>query len=153
MSNVHDQELNHLFKVAMGCSECFTGNKLTRSAIDIAQPRWIGKNYWTAKPRVLIMLINPGAGATRRDDQDSKFRTLLHEYKQDKISIEPVFGHIKGDMANWGKLMAFYMHGFDLKFQEIAFANIAWCGEAANQHPPWMLNNSSIDTPNSCLRF
>ncbi|MFZ0207725.1 MAG: hypothetical protein WAL59_16760 [Roseiarcus sp.] len=114
MSNVHDQELNRLFKVAINCNECFTGNKLTRSEIDIAKPRWIRKHYWTAKPKVVIVLINPGAGATRRDDQDSKFKTLLREYKQDKISIEPI---------------------------KIAFANIAWCGEAANRHPPWMLDN------------
>jgi hypothetical protein len=35
---------------------------------------------WKAlKPKVVIKLINPGAGATLRDDQDSKFKTLLHD--------------------------------------------------------------------------
>lgn len=113
---------------------------LTRSKVDIAQPRWIGPRYYTAKPKILIVLINPGAGATRRDDQDLKFNTILREYNAGGIGIHPVFDHIRGDMVNWGKLLSFCIRGFGLDLDEIAFANIAWSGEAANQHPSRMLD-------------
>ena len=141
MFDINKQELDGLFRKAMRCSACFASGQLARSLIDVAQPRWIGLRSGAAKPRVLIMITNPGAGENRRDDQDLKFRDALYKYSDNKTDIQPVFSQQFGDMQNWNKLLSFYIYGFGLDLQEIALANVAWCGSKGDQHPSWMLNN------------
>lgn len=141
MFDINAGDLDGLFRKAMRCNVCFDNGHITRSFIDIAQPRWIGSGYRSAKPRVLIMMTNPGAGENRRDDEDLKFRDILHGYSKNMTDIQPVFDHQFKDMANWNKLLSFYIHGFGLDLQEIALANVAWCGTQRDQHPRWMLSN------------
>jgi len=56
------ENIDDLFKSAVRCNDCFENGRLQRSSIDLAQPRWIGPRYWSVRPRVLIVLMNPGAG-------------------------------------------------------------------------------------------
>jgi len=120
MLDINTRDLDDLFRKAMRCNACFESGHIARSFIDIAQPRWIGSGYRLAKPRVLIMMTNPGAGENRRDDEDSKFGDALRRYSANQTDILPVFDHQFKDMANWNKLLSFYVDGFGVDIQEIA---------------------------------
>jgi len=39
-----------------------------------------------------------------------------------------------------GRFTRFYIDGFGLKLEEVAFANVAWCGTARNRYPRTMLD-------------
>jgi hypothetical protein len=56
---------------AVQCRDCFNLKKLNLESPDfnVAQPRWVGPNYRAAKPRILIMMLNPGAGFARKNKE------------------------------------------------------------------------------------
>ncbi len=138
------EDIDRLFREAVQCSACFEGHgEIQRSGIDIAQPRWIGPGYGSAVPRVLILAINPGAGEKRTDHAaaDGPFTRLLKGYRNHQTSIDAVFDHQRRDMQNWGRLIPFYIGRFGLKLDNIAMANIAWCGTKGDSYPSWMLSN------------
>jgi uracil-DNA glycosylase len=130
-----------LFKSAVACNDCFSDIRLKRSQIDLAQPRWIGARYWSSRPRVVIVLENPGAGNHRDGRADKEFKQRIVAYRDGKTDIQPVFDHQRRDMEHWGDLHSFYMQGFGLEFNEIAFVNVAWCGEDSNKPSRAMLNH------------
>jgi hypothetical protein len=89
----------------------------------------------------LIVGKNPGAGKQRDGLADAEFLKHLEMFKNGRCGIEPAFEHQRRDMRNWGGLNEFYMDGFGLKFDEVAFVNIAWCGTSDNSAPKSMLNS------------
>jgi len=44
-------------------------------------------------------------------------------------------------MPNWGRLIPFHIGRFGLKLDNIAMANVAWCGTKGDHYPSWMLSN------------
>lgn len=138
-----DEQLDALFREALQCNRCFSGRgALQRSRIDIAQPRWIGKDYGKASPKVLILCINPGEGANRTDweSADGRLKMLIEGYRNRANGIHEVFEHQRRDLWNWGRFIAFYIEGFGLELDTIAMANIAWCGTRDNKYPKRMRN-------------
>jgi hypothetical protein len=130
-----------IFKSAVACNDCFADRRNKRSQVDLAQPRWIGPRYWSARPRVVVVLKNPGAGNQRDGRADADFRKCLLAYRDGATDIQPVFDHQRRDMAHWGDLCSFYMQGFGLAFDETAFVNLAWCGEDSNKPSNAMLSH------------
>ncbi|VGO18069.1 hypothetical protein SCARR_00120 [Pontiella sulfatireligans] len=125
----------------MKCRHCFNQIGVEAPLIDIAQPRWIGSEYWKASPKVLILMLNPGSGESRKDDADTRFRNLLHAYAAGDGGLEEIFAHQGEDIPNWGRgrLSKFYLGGFGLELEKIAFGNIAWCATRRNKYPARML--------------
>ena len=139
-----NEDIDRHFREAVRCDTCFEGQSgIQRSGIDIAQPRWIGRGYVTAVPKVLILAINPGSGGKRADyaNADGPFTRLLKGYRDNRTDIDAVFDHQRRDMPNWGRFIPFHIGRFGLRLDNIAMANIAWCGTEKDRYPSWMLSN------------
>jgi hypothetical protein len=127
-----------IFREAMRCNACFVheGSRLQRSLVDIAQPRPIGENYWMSDFRIVLMLLNPGAGNVAQARPNQTFKQLLRAYADGSGSLEPVFQHQWNEMPDWGiprgLFGRLYLDGYGLKLSEIAIANVAWCAELSN---------------------
>jgi len=138
MSGISEEVLQ-IFQTAVKCSACFESTSLRRSVIDLPQPRLIGQSYWSCEKRVLILLINPGSGAARRDNADLAHRNLIALFRSGTGSIDEIFRHQRDDIANWGRFVSFFINRLGLNLSELALANIAWCGTDGNRYPLTML--------------
>ena len=131
-------KLIQLHQEAANCNVCFQKYKTLSHKVVVkgAQPRSIGKNYFSQKIKVCLVLINPGSADTLSDDGWDEYLVPLKEAKtteeknldwrniQDFIKREePYWGKIKG---NWGKL---YYESLGLDKDNIAMVNIMMCGE------------------------
>lgn len=147
MKNEFSSQLLRLARRAMDCDVCFKGLGLglEHALINLPQPKWIGPHYSTSGQKILIVLINPGAGAGWADDANHALLNRLIEFKAG-AAIEPVMQHQLNDMPNWGR-GRFWKYFFDqplvgglgLDPQKIALTNIAWCPTAGNLYPSKML--------------
>ena len=54
------ENLKEQYKKAIDCNNCFNNLDIKRGKVRAAQPRWIGENYFDAKQRICILMINPG---------------------------------------------------------------------------------------------
>ena len=54
------ENLKEHYKKAIDCNNCFNNLDIQRGKVKAAQPRWIGENYFDAKQRICILMINPG---------------------------------------------------------------------------------------------
>jgi hypothetical protein len=145
-------EFKELCHKAVKCRKCFEkNNELSldleppkKSNFNIAQPRWIGSNYWMARPRVLIMMLNPGSGDSRKDDADVKAVEKLRVFRNsgNGKKLDEILKDQKADMGFWGNFFQFY-GGMGLQTsidkERIAFANFAWCATDGNKYPSKML--------------
>jgi len=136
--------LDRLFKKAISCRKCFEESICLSAAIDIAQPRFIGSDYWNSPKRILILLLNPGAGNLKTKRQSNiPFKRILYDYRANRVGLSELFKFEKEHMQSWGtppgKYLAFYTEGLSIKLTETAFANIAWCADSRNQYPKKML--------------
>lgn len=136
-------EVELTFRKAMACNACFTcqDSTLQRASVNIAQPRPIGDNYWTNDVRIVLILLNSGAGGGEHTTPDETFRDLLHAYANGSGSLAAVFRHQWDHMPNWGRGGArfgrLYLDdddGYGLKLDEITTANLAWCAELCNRY-------------------
>lgn len=129
---------------AGGCDVCFrTIPGLRRAQPNLPKPRWIGEGYFDAKPRVVVALINPGQGK----DLPSSFHRREAElftrfYKTGDYG--PIRGYFRerfqGERhGEYRPVFTWYEDLFDLKFEQIAQINIAWCADDGNRHPTSML--------------
>lgn len=155
-----------LCSTAMKCRHCFDRFDVETATIDIAQPRWVGSKYWSTRPRVAIVMLNPGSGESRDGTADIRSLSLLKDFSQGRGSLADVLQHQAADMPNWGRPLraetgklrgrqftAFYFKGLDLKLDEIAFANIAWCATSGNKYPTPMLCACYAKHTQSLLRL
>ena len=135
--------LIELHQEAANCNVCFQKYKTLSHKVVVkgAQPRSIGKNYFSQKIKVCLVLINPGSADTGSDDGWDDYLVPLKEAKtieeknlawrniQDFIKREePYWGKIRG---NWGKL---YYESLGLGKDNIAMVNIMMCGEDNNDY-------------------
>ena len=60
------------------------------------------------------------------------------------MTLRTVLEHQCDGMKLWGnspgRFTGFYLDGLGLDLDEIAFANVAWCGSAKNRYPRTMLD-------------
>jgi len=134
-----------IFRNSMRCHKCFEQQLVEASFIDIAQPRWIGPNYFSAVMRIALVLLNPGAGNTpKKMKSDEPFLQLLYDYRNGKIGLANFFSFQRQHMLNWGtpagRFVRFYIHGMGLELNSIALANIAWCANLRNKWPRTILS-------------
>ncbi|MGB4813263.1 MAG: hypothetical protein WBP13_12400 [Methylophilaceae bacterium] len=134
-----------LYSNAMACSSCFgPASVVNRAAIDVPQPRWVGPQYHSAHPRVLIVSINPGAGGDQQTSENIHLKNLLHRYSRGDVRLAEVFEFQKNHMRTWGrggKFLSFFTTSLGLKLDELSFLNIALCATAGDKYPRGMLNN------------
>ncbi len=134
-----------LYRGAMPCNTCFSaGRGLRHSVVDVPQPRWIGKKYPIARPRILIVALNPGAGASQHSTSNKLLRTLLHRFRDNSASFDEVLAFQRDDMFKWGKspgvFTRFYTQATGKPLDELAFLNLAFCATEGNDYPAWMLS-------------
>lgn len=134
-------EFEQLCRKAVKCRWCFKELSLEAPAIDIAQPRWIGPTYWNSKPRVLVLMLNPGSGESRTDGADQVTRRLIRRFSLGHEPLRTVLDHLMRDAKGWGRgrFEQFYSEDLGLAIDSIAFANVAWCSTRRNTYPPLML--------------
>jgi hypothetical protein len=133
--------IESIAKQAVACSACFHRRLAERASVDLAQPRWIGPDYWTADPRTVIVMLNPGSGAFRADGAHDHLRNLLHGFAKGATPLEAVFTHQARDIPHWGRgrFKAFFLDEVGLQLDRIALVNIALCATKGNTYPPAML--------------
>jgi hypothetical protein len=134
-----------IFQNSMLCHKCFEQHLVGASSIDVAQPRWIGPNYFSAAKRVVVVGLNPGAGKTsEKEKANIPFRQVLHAYRDGMIGLPDLFDFQRQYIPQWGtpagRFVRFYMAGMGLELDSIALANIAWCSAAKNEWPKQMLS-------------
>lgn len=134
-----------LARRAVGCNACFVDGRLQRPLVDIAQPRWVGPGYWSARPKVCIVALNPGGGSDRHAAANRAFLAQLRAFRDSGQGLAAVMEHQARDMPNWGRVAGrftrFYFEGLGLDPQDVALANIAWCATSGDKYPDWMLGN------------
>jgi len=127
----------NICKEAVKCRDCFSDDYLDvrESQVNLAQPRYIGPDYFQADFRVLILMINPGQG------EDPITLDLLEQYSSGKKTLDAIFAHQSQAMEHWnrGKLKRFYFEKIGLIKEATAFANISWCATEGNTYPKRML--------------
>jgi hypothetical protein len=140
------REFEQLYRKAAECRVCFKETRRDEvPTIDRAQPRWIGRRYGRSKPKTLVLLVNPGSGAVRSDTEDRRAIDLISRYRRTKGSISSfkrILDHFEKDSRNWkgGAFRPFYSKDIGLDFDNLAFANVAWCSTTTNSYPSRMLN-------------
>ncbi len=126
---------------ADGCEDCFRmGLGLTRSLCDAPQPRWIGKRYFAASPRVAVVLINPGGGGPSADPALAREADLFREFHRTG-DYERVRDYFTAAISRGDRWLSWYRDTFGLNHDEIAQLNIAWCPTRENRHPGPMLRH------------
>jgi hypothetical protein len=137
--------VERLYEKAMDCTACFVGESgLHLPTIDLPQPRWVGPEYWTSSPRVLVVMLNPGQGDGSQLEQNLRLKNLLHQYKQHQIGFSAVLNFQREHMHIWGRpqgrFLPFYTTSLELDLDAIGFINIALCATKENKYPRSMLS-------------
>jgi hypothetical protein len=127
---------------AVKCRVCFDRFSVQSALVDLAQPRWVGPRYWSSSPRIVVVLVNPGAGDDWADAENQALRQLLGEFAKDRSRLCAVMNHQRRHFPNWGRgrFWRFYVEGVGLEPDQFALVNIAWCATKGNKYPGTMLN-------------
>jgi hypothetical protein len=139
---MNQEELVGLFREAVRCRACFQDLGVTSARVDLAQPRWVGEEYWSIRPRVAVVMLNPGGGQSYSELTARHLVELLTQFSLGTANVEAVYEQQRVDMPNWGRggnFLRFYLNGFGLRLRDIAFANIAWCATQGDKYPYPML--------------
>ena len=59
--------LDGICRKAVSCRSCFSDFNLFPADVDIAQPRWVGPQYWQSHKKLVVIMLNPGSGNFRND--------------------------------------------------------------------------------------
>ena len=98
------ERIDSLYRGATNCRECFEGNpRVEAPIIDVAQPRWIGSEYFRARPRIVFVPLNPGAGSRGTEEGNRVARELLLRYRDGKAALDEVLTFQRDHMKSWGK--------------------------------------------------
>lgn len=139
------QAIEAIFRESLHCRICFNHGLAEGAFIDLAQPKWIGPNYFSASIRIMVVAINPGAGNTAEKRKTNEpFRQILYDYRDGKKNLSELFAFQREHIPQWGsppgRFKEFYIDGMGLPLDDIVFANIAWCSTAGNKYPRGLLN-------------
>jgi hypothetical protein len=141
MHAVAEERLENLARAATKCRECFRLGEVVDPFITVAQPRWVGTKYWQSKFRMAVLMLNPGQ--SREDERAKAFLARIRSFRDGTTALRSVLEHQRDGMKLWGnspgRFTGFYIDGLGLNLDEVAFANVAWCGTAENRYPRTML--------------
>lgn len=132
-----------LHQDASNCNSCF--KKFSNISHDYvvkgAQPRSIGKNYFSQKIRVCLILINPGAAHTQSDEGWDTYLTPLKQAKtteEREMAWKDVQDFIEREEYNWGRIRGnwekLYYQSLGLTKEQLAMVNIMMCAEDNNDY-------------------
>jgi hypothetical protein len=133
-----EHEAVRIMQQAGACSFCFrSGFGVQATRFTIPKPRWIGERYWSSVPRVVVVLINPGAGAGQSDEFHRRERVLFTEFHRtgDYAPIRDYFRRWR----QYDDLFSWYTNNFGVAFEDRSQINIAWCSTQDNKYPSAML--------------
>jgi len=126
--------LKEQYKKAIDCNDCFKNLDIKRGKVESAQPRWIGENYFNARQKICILMINPGDVGPKAEysqiKSSNEFQALIEGFKDDLVSWDDLMHFILMDMHHWGqggKYMKLYFDHLKLPLKEIAFLNTMLC--------------------------
>ena len=138
---MNHEQVTRICREATACRSCFDDKWVEPAATDIAQPRWVGPEYSSAALRVVCVLLNPAEGAGKGDSAASLGRMLISDFASGSAPLTSLFEHQGRTMPTWkdGRFLDFYTTGLGLRFNEMAFANVAWCASKGNKYPDPML--------------
>lgn len=140
MTNLKD--LNGMMSEAIACNYCFMNDrkhewnnvpKRPESRLDdLPVLPWVGDSYFRVRPRIIVMMLNPGhAAATHkldRRDLGKQFKCGhidYEEYNKRLISLVPQWGF--GKISKW-------LTAVGLDPGRIAFLNMALCAVANDKY-------------------
>ena len=152
--------IGNIYREATRCRICFesgcaySGNV----CVKLAQPRPVGQRYFSARRRVLVVLVNPGAVGEKDRGSADKLTSLLERFRDGQIEFAGVNDHLTADMVSWGirrsvqdrlrSFCRFYFEDMGLDPEQTAFVNIGLCGakkqkngKEENAYPPCLLRN------------
>ena len=132
-----------LHQNAANCNSCF--KKFSNISHDFvvkgAQPRSIGKNYFSQKTRVCLVLINPGASHTQSNGGWDRYLTPLKQSKnkeEREIAWKDIQDFIEREEPNWGRIrgnwLKLYYQSLGLTKEQLAMVNIMMCAEDNNDY-------------------
>ena len=125
-------------QAATGCRECFKLGEVSAPDIDVAQPRPVGHRYWGRSFRVAILMINPGR-SPKNSETAKAFPGLIRRFRSGTMKLRELLDGQQARMERWGRppgrFREFYIDSLGLEFDDVAFANIAWCATATNSYP------------------
>ena len=140
MGELDLQVLGQRARKAVSCEYCFMADRnqdwghIPRRPQgrpnDVPVVPWVGPRYAKAKPRVAVMMLNPGHAAaphklTRRD-LGIAFRNGTISYEQYNEGLAPL-------VPQWGfGAIVRWLKELDLEPDAIAFLNVALCAVAGD---------------------
>lgn len=141
MSIEDKRAFESLARDATRCRECFTRGEVSAPVIDVAQPRWVGPRYWESSCRVAILMINPGR-SSKGSPKAKAFLVQIRAFRDGAPTLRTILDGQREAMEHWahGQFRGFYIDSLGLDFEDIAFANVAWCATANNSYPRTMLD-------------
>ncbi len=138
------QQALNVMQNASGCGECFKlESTLTRCQSDQPKPRWIGSLYWNSRPRLVLVLINPG---TSLDESVLRREKVAFESFYATGMYTPVYEYFRFRRERESLLprnrhfIKVYEDVFGIDFERIALINVAWCPTLGDKYPKWMLD-------------
>ena len=133
------REFENLAREATRCRECFIRGEVTAPYIDVAQPRWVGQKYWESSFRVLVLMINRGR-SPKNSASAREFLRRVRAFRDGTMELDELLERQRKAMeSSWARFRRFYISGLALDFDDVAFANVAWCATAENVYPESML--------------
>lgn len=134
-----ERQAIEVMRQADACDDCFVRDRsLARAACDVPQPRWIGPRYFAARPRVAVVLINPGGGGSSADTAAlNEEATVFRDFHRTG-DYKPIRSYFERCLARRDKWLWRYRELFGLDHDEIAQLNIAWCATENNIYPSSM---------------
>jgi hypothetical protein len=125
---------------AVRCSYCFEHLGLQRAQIAIAQPRWVGPNYSTSSPKVVVVMLNPAAGEGRSSEVHSHRQRLLEDFRNGSKSIVDVFDEQARDFPQFGRgrFLPYLENSLGVAIHDVALLNMAWCATKGDTYPDQM---------------
>lgn len=138
-----DEKLEHICSRAVWCRVCFQQGLVKPALIELAQPRWVGPRYVESRPRIVAILLNPGAGKGKGELGNDGLAKLLPRYRDGEIGLGQVFEFQRNHLRTWGRpagrFLNYFVVGLGLDLESLAFANLAWCATQKDQYPDRML--------------
>lgn len=140
-----------IYKEATKCNSCFEKKefKMARGKVRKAQPRWIGKDYFSADLKICVMLINPGnvgpKGTQVKIKASRDFDSVIKKFGKGTASWNDVMSFIVKDMKNWdeGRYWHFYFKLMKLPINQVAMMNMMLCSATkVNQNQNYYTTDS-----------
>ena len=147
------------------CRSCFNNPRVIKSKNTLQigeivgpQPRWIGKDYFSSKNKICLILINPGSGDSNTPKKDWDYLKELNVVKDSKTKKQiwdKIMSVNSSGMPKWGNWEQLYFRDLGLKEikNEIAFMNFMLCASKNNIYCQSSLQNCFFEKSGELLEL